>query len=135
MKQLTVLALAGLLSCAAQAANWVEISSSADGGVKQYLDVDRIERNLGLVEMWRVFDYQPPYQRQVDRRPYASQRVHTEFDCPSRAMRQVAFSWHAGPMGTGDLLQEVKESEAWEIDSFDEFTLPLWKIACGEFDR
>lgn len=135
MKHLTMLALAGLLSCGAQAANWVEISSNADGGVKQYLDIDRIERNLGLVELWRVFDYKAPYQRQVDRKPYASQLVHTEFDCPSRAMRQVYLAWHAGPMGEGEVLQEVKEADVWAIDSFDEFTRPLWKIACGEFDR
>lgn len=135
MKHLTMLALTSLLSFGAHAANWVEISSNADGGVKQYLDIDRIERNLGLVELWRVFDYQPPYQRQIDRKPYASQLVRTEIDCPSRAMRQVSLAWHAGPMGKGEVLQEVNEPNVWEIDSFDEFTRPLWKIACGEFDR
>jgi hypothetical protein len=135
LKHLTLLALTSLLSCGVQAANWVEISSNTDGGVKQYLDIDRIERNLGLVELWRVFDYQSPYQRQVDGKPYASQLVHTEIDCPSRAMRQVSFAWYAGPMGKGEALQEVNEPNTWEIDSFDEFTRPLWKIACGEFDR
>jgi hypothetical protein len=130
-----MLALTSLLSFGAHAANWVEISSNADGGVKQYLDIDRIERNLGLVELWRVFDYQPPYQRQIDRKSYASQLVRTEIDCPSRAMRQVSLAWHAGPMGKGEVLQEVNEPNVWEIDSFDEFTRPLWKIACGEFDR
>lgn len=135
MKHLTALALASLFACSAQAANWVEISSSADGGVKQYLDIDRIERNLGLVEVWRVFDYQPAHQRTLENKPYASQVVHTEFDCPSRAMRQVSLVWHAGPMGKGEVLQEATVADAWEIDSFDEFTRPLWKIACGEFDR
>lgn len=135
MKHLTALALASLFACGAQAANWVEISSSADGGVKQYLDIDRIERNLGLVELWRVLDYQPAYQRQLGSKPLASEVVHTEFDCPSRAMRHVSHVWHAGPMGKGEILQEVSAADAWEIDSFDEFTHPLWKIACGEFDR
>lgn len=135
MRHLTALALASLLTCGAQAANWVEISSNADGGVKQYLDIDRIERNLGHVELWRVFDYQPPYQRKVERKPAASQVVHTEFDCPSRAMRQVSHAWHAGPMGQGEILQEEDIADAWEIDSFDEFTHPIWKIVCGEFDR
>ncbi len=135
MKHLTVLALASLLTCGAQAANWVEISSSADGGVRQYLDIDRIERNLGLVELWRVFDYQPARQRKVDSKAYASQLVHTEFDCPSRAMRQTYAAWHAEPMGQGNILEEVKDPDVWQIDSFDESTGPLWKIACGEFDR
>ncbi len=135
MRHLSTLALAGLFTCTAQAANWVEISSSADGGVKQYLDIDRIERNLGHVELWRVVDYQPAHQRKVESKPYASQVVHTEFDCPSRAMRQVSHAWHAGPMGNGEVLQQESSGSTWEIDSFDEFTRPLWKIACGEFDR
>lgn len=135
MKHLTMLALGGLLSCSVQAANWVEITSNADGGIKQYLDIDRIERNLGLVELWRVFDYQIPYQRKVDNRSYASQLMHTEFDCPSRAMRQTYVAWHAESMGKGNVLEEVNEPNVWQIDSFDESTRPLWTIACGEFDR
>lgn len=135
MKHLTALALASLFACGAQAANWVEISASADGGVKQYLDIDRIERNLGLVDVWRVLDYQPSHQHKVESKSYASQVVHTEFDCPSRAMRQVSHAWHAGPMGNGEVVQEVATADTWEIDSFDELTRPIWKIACGEFDR
>ncbi len=135
MKHLLMLIFLAALGHAAQAENWVEITSSPDGGVKQFLDIDSIERNSGSVEMWRVFDYKAPYLRQVNRKPYSSQRVHTEFDCPGRAMRQVYFAWHAEPMGKGELLYQSEYPEIWEIDSFDEFTKPLWKIACAEFDR
>jgi len=111
------------------AENWVEITSSPDGGVKQYLDIDSIERNLGSVVLWRVFDYQPPYMRRVNGNPYRSQRVQTEFDCDSRAMRQKYVAWHGEPMGKGPVFNEDSAIE-WEIDAFDEFTLPLWKMAC-----
>jgi hypothetical protein len=122
-------ALLALITLQAHAENWVEITSSPDGGVKQYLDVDSIERNLGSVVMWRVFDYQPPYMRRVNGKAYRSQRVQTEFDCDSRAMRQKYFAWHGESMGTGPIHHEDSAIE-WEIDTFDEFTLPLWKIAC-----
>lgn len=127
--RLIVAVVIGAAMLPAQAENWVEITSSADGGVKQYLDVDSIERNLGSVAMWRVFEYQSPYMRRVNRQSYRSQRIHTEFDCQSRAMRQLYFSWHEESMGKGAAHQEGSSTE-WEIDSFDEFTLPLWKMAC-----
>ncbi len=118
-----------LTTLPAQAENWVEITSSPDGGVKQYLDIDSIERNLGSVVMWRVFEYQSPYMRRVNQKAYKSQRIQTEFDCQSRAMRQVYFAWHGGSLGKGELHHEGSSAE-WEIDSFDEFTEPLWKMAC-----
>lgn len=134
MKQITMLVCASLIASATHATNWVEISSSADGGIRQYLDLDSIERNLGLVELRRVVDYAPAQRRNADAGTYASEVVHMEFDCPSRAMRQVALSWHAAQMGEGALVKELKEPSLWEIDSFDELTLPIWKIACAEFE-
>lgn len=126
---LIIAAITGLTTLCAQAENWVEITSSPDGGVKQYLDVDSIERNLGSVVMWRVFEYQSPYMRRVNRKAYKSQRIQTEFDCDSRAMRQVYFAWHEESMGKGEIHHQGSSTE-WEIDSFNEFTEPLWKMAC-----
>ena len=122
-------ALLAITTLTVHAENWVEITSSPDGGVKQYLDIDSIERNLGSVVLWRVFDYQPPFMRRVNGNPYRSQRVQTEFDCDSRAMRQKYVAWHGEPMGKGPVFNEDSAIE-WEIDAFDEFTLPLWKMAC-----
>ncbi len=126
---LIVAAITSLTTLSAQAENWVEITSSPDGGVKQYLDIDSIERNLGSVVMWRVFEYQSPYMRQANQKAYKSQRIQTEFDCQSRAMRQVYFAWHEGSLGKGKMHAEGSSAE-WEIDSFNEFTEPLWKMAC-----
>lgn len=126
---LMVTAITSLTTLSAQAENWVEITSSPDGGVKQYLDIDSIERNLGSVVMWQVFEYQSPYMRQVKQKAYKSQRIQIEFDCQSRAMRQVYFAWHEESFGKGKMHEEGSSAE-WEIDSFNEYTEPLWKIAC-----
>lgn len=122
-----LLALSGLLHAEQLVQTW----KSADGGVTQSLDIDAIERNGDLVEMWRVFDYKAPYLRYVNRKPYTSQRVHTEFDCESMALRQLSSSWHAEAAGKGELLSASTEPDQWEFGNKDAFNLPLWKIACA----
>ncbi len=117
------------LSDTVLAENWVQISTSADGKIQQYLDIDSIERNLGSVEMWRVLDYSQKPAPEIRGKAYASQRIHLEFDCAARSMRQTYIGWHTAPGGKGTLLNEGADSE-WQIDSFDELTLPLWKVAC-----
>ena len=125
----SVLLIACALSGPALAENWVEISASADGKVRQYLDIDSIERNLGSVEMWRVLDFTQKPAPEIRGKAYASQRIHLEFDCAARSMRQSYVGWHAAPGGKGSVLSEGADSE-WQIDAFDELTLPLWTIAC-----
>lgn len=115
----------------AHAENLVRTWQSPDGGVTQYVDMDNIARNGDLVEIGRVFDYKAPYVRKVNRKPYTSQRVLTEFDCESGAMRQLHFTWHSEEQGTGEKLYESSEAEQWEFAKLDSFTAPLWKIACG----
>ncbi len=66
---------------------------------------------------------------QVNGKSAASVRIQLEFDCPARSMRQRYVGWHAAPGGKGSVLNEGVDSE-WQIDAFDELTLPLWKIAC-----
>jgi len=126
---LMVAAITSLTMLSVKAENWVEITSSPDGGIKQYVDADSIERNLGLASMWRVFEYQSPYMRLVDGKAYKSQRIQTEIDCDTRAMRQVYFAWHEEAFGKGKIHHQGSSAE-WEVDTFNEFTEPLWKMAC-----
>jgi hypothetical protein len=124
-----------LLTTFAHADNWVIITQSTKTGVTQYVDVDSIERNLGLVEMWRIFEHKPPSLRQANGKPLTSQKIRTEFDCPSRAMRQVSYTWYAGSMASGDIVNQMTVPDVWLIDKFDEFTLPLWKMACSDWEE
>lgn len=130
-----ILALSGALAGNALAANWVDISPDPKNGIRHYVDSDSIERNLGSVMVWRMLDYPASQRQRVNQQVFASQRVQTEFDCAARAMRQVSSAWHAAPMGGGALLQETRDADDWQIDQFDALTLPVWQIACGQFDR
>ena len=133
MKKIIFAAALLSLTAHSHAENWVNITQSTKTGVTQYVDVDSIERNLGLVEMWRILEHKPPSLRKVNGKPYTSQKIRTEFDCPSRAMRQVSYTWHAGALATGEVLNQMTVPDVWFIDQFDELTLPLWKMACSDW--
>lgn len=135
MKKISLTIVFLLLTTLAHADNWVIITQSTKTGVTQYVDVDSIERNLGLVEMWRIFEHKPPSLRKANGKPLTSQKIRTEFDCPSRAMRQVSYTWYAGSMASGDIVNQMTVPDVWLIDQFDEFTLPLWKMACSDWEE
>lgn len=130
IKSLCAIALATLCGVV-HAEQMVLITRLPDEGVAHYLDIDNVMRNGDLVEMSRIFDYKASHVRTVNNKPYTSQRVRTEFDCESMALRQLQSSWHAEPMGKGDTLEEITEPELWEFGNNDQFTNPLWKMACG----
>jgi hypothetical protein len=135
VKKISLTIVLLVLTTLAHADNWVIITQSTKTGVTQYVDVDSIERNLGLVEMWRIFEHKPPSLRKANGKPLTSQKIRTEFDCPSRAMRQVSYTWYAGAMATGDIVNQMTIPDVWLIDQFDEFTLPLWKMACSDWEE
>lgn len=108
----------------------VQIWQSPDKGVTHYLELGSIQRNSELVVMSRIVNYLPPYLRHVNRRPYSSQRIITEFDCKKMQLRQLSAHWHEGEMGSGAILNQENQPDIWEAATPDAFTTPLWKIAC-----
>lgn len=112
------------------AEEFILIWQSPDKGVSQFLDASTIQRDGDLVRMSRIFNYLPPYLRRVNRRPYTSQRVVTEFNCKKMQVRQLSADWHEGDMGSGDILNKENQADVWEAVTHDVFTEPLWKIAC-----
>ena len=114
----------------AHAEELVQIWQSPDKGVTHYLELESIQRNNELVVMSRIVNYLPPYLRRVNRRPYSSQRIITEFDCKKMQLRQLSAHWHEGEMGSGAVLNKENQPDIWEAATHDAFTTPLWKIAC-----
>lgn len=118
------------LSAITHADELVQIWQSPDKGVTQYLEPWSIQRQGDNVTMSRIFNYQPPYLRRINRRTYASQRVITEFDCKKMQLRQLSAHWHEGELGSGAILNQENRPDIWEVATHDVFTEPLWKIAC-----
>ena len=38
-------------------------------------------------------------------------------------------------MATGEIVNQMTVPDVWLIDQFDEFTLPLWKMACSDWEE
>ena len=119
------------LSAITHADELVQIWQSPDKGVTQYLEPWSIQRQGDSVTMSRIFNYQPPYLRRINRRTYASQRVITEFDCKKMKLRQLSAHWHEGELGSGVILNQENRPDIWEVATHDVFTEPLWKIVCN----
>jgi len=119
------------LSAITHADELIQIWQSPDKGVTQYLEPWSIQRQGDSVTMSRIFNYQPPYLRRINRRTYASQRVITEFDCKKMKLRQLSAHWHEGELGSGAILNQENRPDIWEVATHDVFTEPLWKIACN----
>ncbi len=132
MKHLLPLIAAALLSSTVHAENWVEVTGSQNGLIRQYVDIDGIDRNLGHVELSRMFSIDASKPAAVDAGHPASQRVTTEVDCAARALRDIHAVAYSQPMAQGDKLHDIPLSSEWAINPQDEFTQPLWQIACGE---
>ncbi len=132
MKRLLPLIAILTLSTSLHAEHWVEVTASDGGAVRQYVDIDGIERNLGHVELPRLFSIDASKQAAIDASHPASQRVTTEVDCGARAMRDVHAVAYSQPMAQGDKLHEIPLSSDWVIDPQDDFARPLWQIACGD---
>jgi hypothetical protein len=130
MSKCCLLLLLIFASAIAHAEELVQIWQSPDKGVTQFLEPWSIQRHGDIVTMTRLFNYLPPYLRRVNRRPYTSQRVITEFDCKKMQLRQLSAHWHEGELGSGAILNQENQPDIWEAASHDAFTGPLWKIAC-----
>ncbi len=130
MTQRSLFLLLIFLSAITHADELVQIWQSPDKGVTQYLEPWSIQRQGDSVTMSRIFNYQPPYLRRINRRTYASQRVTTEFDCKKMQLRQLSAHWHEGELGSGAILNQENRPDIWEVATHDVFTEPLWKIAC-----
>ncbi len=130
MTQRSLFLLLIFLSAITHADELVQIWQSPDKGVTQYLEPWSIQRQRDSVTMSRIFNYQPPYLRRINRRTYASQRVITEFDCKKMQLRQLSAHWHEGELGSGVILNQENRPDIWEVATHDVFTEPLWKIAC-----
>ncbi len=130
MTQRSLFLLLIFLSAITHADELVQIWQSPDKGVTQYLEPWSIQRQGDSVTMSRIFNFQPPYLRRINRRTYASQRVTTEFDCKKMQLRQLSAHWHEGELGSGAILNQENRPDIWEVATHDVFTEPLWKIAC-----
>lgn len=115
------------LSCHA-AAEWVIVSDNEE--YIAYVDPTTISRDGNKVRMSDLIDLKslrPSPRGNL----HASSKAHSEFDCLDPRMRPLVFSLHAGPMGEGDVVENVAVSDGWLPVAPGTLLRTLWQFACG----
>lgn len=95
-----------------------------------YVDPDTIERAGNISRMWVLHDYNEKHV--YLQWSYWSQRTLGEYDCRERRAQTLAYSFHAGQMGGGELiLNGALPPGLWAPVPSGSVVEKFWKIACG----
>ena len=100
-----------------------------EGGMTVYID-ERDQKVLsdGMM-VWKVWNYHAP--KDHEGYIYQSERVQTQYDCKHRKIRLIMWVAHAGPMGTGDIVQAgIDPKEGWEDISAGTLGEMEWNHFC-----
>ena len=120
------LALAVLSSGAAAKRTLVHSEKEFDA----YVDPDTIERAGSISRMWVLHDYNVKHV--YLQWSYWSQRTLGEYDCRERRAQTLAYSFHTGQMGGGELiLNGALPPGLWAPVPSGSVVEKFWKIACG----
>ena len=90
-----------VISGAAHAA-WTKVITDAE--FTGYADTATATRDGGKARMWELDDLKSARQS-AQGRTFSSVTTLWEFDCRDKLERMVSVTWHAGPMGTGEIVQ------------------------------
>ena len=127
------LAGALLLSLAANGAGaaW-ERAGATDDGVTIYSDPATLQVTGDTVKMWGLLDYKTA-EKDAGGKAYLSVKLLQEFDCKGAQGRTRYYSFHAGSMGTGQLVaSEMRVDSQWQPANRARPGEMLWKAACAK---
>lgn len=110
-------------------AGWEALAVS-ETGMTVYLDRTTIQRDLYVVTMSVLHDYQLP--EQLSTGSFLSFTAQQQYDCGevrSRTIRAVVFSDH---MGTGAVLYSGTGDNTWQPVTPMSINHALWRAACPD---
>ena len=121
------------LNSAPAYAEWVKVSEDdeAEKNVYNvYVDPATIRRNSNLVKMRQFYDYKTV--QTVGGIRFLTAEEQWEFDCAEERMRQLAYTWFSGNMGSGNAVHSSANEGKLESVTPDSVGQALWIVACGK---
>lgn len=103
--------------------------ANSNSGITAYVIPSTIRKNGDKVEMWSLFDFKTA-ETAANGQTYQSARSLKEYDCKEEQSRLLAFSWHSGNMGAGNVVFNNADIQKWESISPDSLEGFIWKYAC-----
>ena len=109
-----------------------ERAGATDDGMVIYADASTLQKTGDVAKMWGMLDYKTP-EKDGAGRAYQSVKLLQEFDCKAAQGRTRYFSFHAGPMASGQLVHsELRVDSEWLPANRARPGETLWKVACGK---
>ena len=87
-------------------AEWVKVSEVVSSTA--YIDPATIQVNGNMRRVWELQEL-----KERDKNGEISRRALTEYDCKEGRVRLLSFSFHSGPMATGDTLVSNYDPIQW----------------------
>ena len=138
MKKLLLILMLAVVSSSAMA-EWtkvVDAIATTEGSnygthYTVYSDVSSIRKSGNSVILWELYDYQTT-QNEKNIKPYLSQEVRTEYDCPEERSRELYIAVFAKNMGEGKRLLTISNTTNWRALEPDTIGPILLQFACGK---
>jgi hypothetical protein len=126
MRKVMLMMLLAVVSSNA-VAEWVKIGSSEN--ITIYVDLATIRKTGNKVKMWNLLDLKSARGEDTGK-PYMSAKGQQEYDCKKKQLRKLAFSFHSGNMGAGEVAYIDYDFEKWIPVSPGSINEAMWKVAC-----
>lgn len=134
MKHLNFKSLLAAMACVLASckpepvAEWVVFETAPDATI--YVDPSTIHREGDRAEMWALIDYRQPLPDKTGKQ-VLSDKLHYQYDCKNRQLSIIGTSAHAGPMATGELVNENPDPPELMPVPPGTTAEAMWKHACG----
>jgi hypothetical protein len=129
MRKAILMTLLAVVSSSA-AAGWIEAVSDERSTI--YVDPATIRSDGNLVRIGALYDLNTPVIKETNGKPYASQKVQSEFDCKEKLWRMLEYSWYTGKMGEGQMVENFAESYKLKPIRSGSAAEIMWKLACAK---
>ena len=80
--------------------------------------------------MGTLHDLKSAIVSKTNGKPYASQKLQSEYDCRDVRWRMLHFSWYSRNMGAGEMVEYLADSYKWDPVPPGSGVEVLWQFAC-----
>lgn len=92
--------------------------------------VDESSRRVthdGLM-VWKLWEYKIP--KEVDGRPFKSEKVQTEYDCKHRMLRELMWVAYGEAFGKGEVVSADPQIQEWKAPESESVSEMEWLHFC-----
>jgi hypothetical protein len=117
-----------LLAAASPATKWVTFETLPDGVI--YINPASVKRQGTQADMWVLIDYKVAQPDKAGK-SVKSDTLHYRYDCKGKQFTLLATTAHAGPMGTGEIVDANPELPPKSPVPPNTTADRMWQRACG----